>query len=603
MSTNFPTSTDTFPSAATLAGHNLSTDPHSTLHGNLGDAVFELEKVGLGPHVFNVKGYGAAGDSSTDDTSAINSAITAANTAGGGTVFVPPVTGYYKIGSAITMKSNVKLVGAGFGSQLRHTATDGGSIINCSGSTDFEIANLRLYNSGTLSTDSAYAVKVYNSASRGSIHHCTIENVYIGVGVLDSPTGGSSNISVCDNTLHDIGLNAVGINSFGGTSNRADRNLIYTFGVRASVSTLGCGVEVRGCVLSSCQGNVIRDGNYGSGPYVDGVRVENATEGAKSRADHTVVAGNVISTVSGHGIRMSASRQATIVGNNIYNAGQGGNGWGILLYSDNTNSWSCEDNVVSGNYIEGGTVGIRLESDSSAQPTRRNVVTGNRCLGGQSNGIQLITGAFDNLVDGNYVYAATSSGIRHDNGTRNTISNNKVLNCGTTGAPGIEVVAATDCRLIENESYDTGGSPAMTYGLTVYAGPTDTLISGGKYSPSLTGGISDSGTRTVANFDGGLESIAFNTTITPNPLLGATKVVAALTGSCSIANPTNTVTGMKLVFMFTQDGTGGRPVTWGANFTHSWTDTGNTANRQSSIMFVATSTSAWKQIGVQRAWA
>ena len=41
--TNFPTSPDAFPAAATLAGHTLSSDPHSTLHGNLGDALAAVE--------------------------------------------------------------------------------------------------------------------------------------------------------------------------------------------------------------------------------------------------------------------------------------------------------------------------------------------------------------------------------------------------------------------------------------------------------------------------------------------------------------------------------------------------------------------------------
>jgi hypothetical protein len=46
--TNFPTALDTFPDAATLASHTLNTDPHSTLHGNLGDALAALEaKVGV----------------------------------------------------------------------------------------------------------------------------------------------------------------------------------------------------------------------------------------------------------------------------------------------------------------------------------------------------------------------------------------------------------------------------------------------------------------------------------------------------------------------------------------------------------------------------
>lgn len=48
MATNFPGSLDSFPSDFTLASHTLGTDPHSTLHGNLGDSVAALEvKVGV----------------------------------------------------------------------------------------------------------------------------------------------------------------------------------------------------------------------------------------------------------------------------------------------------------------------------------------------------------------------------------------------------------------------------------------------------------------------------------------------------------------------------------------------------------------------------
>ncbi|MEU7828488.1 glycosyl hydrolase family 28 protein [Nonomuraea sp. NPDC049129] len=57
--------------------------------------------------VFNVKDYGATGNGSTNDTSAINSAITAANSAGGGTVQFP--SGTYKSANTIHMKSNVTL--------------------------------------------------------------------------------------------------------------------------------------------------------------------------------------------------------------------------------------------------------------------------------------------------------------------------------------------------------------------------------------------------------------------------------------------------------------------------------------------------------------
>jgi parallel beta-helix repeat protein len=70
-----------------------------------------------GTQVFNVKAYGATGDGSTDDSTNIQSAITAAQ-AVGGTVFFP--TGTYIIGTTLTISgNNVTLMGCGWSSVLK----------------------------------------------------------------------------------------------------------------------------------------------------------------------------------------------------------------------------------------------------------------------------------------------------------------------------------------------------------------------------------------------------------------------------------------------------------------------------------------------------
>ncbi len=62
---------------------------------------------------YNVKApaYGAVGNGTTDDTSAIQAAITACATAGGGIVFFPK--GTYRTVAALTMNTKVSLMGAG----------------------------------------------------------------------------------------------------------------------------------------------------------------------------------------------------------------------------------------------------------------------------------------------------------------------------------------------------------------------------------------------------------------------------------------------------------------------------------------------------------
>jgi polygalacturonase len=81
----------------------------------------------------NVKNYGATGDGSTNDTPAINAAITAANSAGGGIVEFP--AGNYKSKNSIHMKSNVTL-------QL-----DSGSTILGSSANTYDAAESNPYDS------------------------------------------------------------------------------------------------------------------------------------------------------------------------------------------------------------------------------------------------------------------------------------------------------------------------------------------------------------------------------------------------------------------------------------------------------------------------
>lgn len=94
--------------------------------------------------VFNVLAYGAVGDGSTDDSSAIASAITACKNAGGGIVLFPQTTASYAIASQITVGDGtsttlstyhgVQLIGVG-SSRLTATVTSQAVKLLWTGST------------------------------------------------------------------------------------------------------------------------------------------------------------------------------------------------------------------------------------------------------------------------------------------------------------------------------------------------------------------------------------------------------------------------------------------------------------------------------------
>jgi hypothetical protein len=95
---------------------------------------------GLTGLFFNVKDptYGATGDGSTDDTSAVSAAIAAAVAAGGGIVFFP--AGTYRLTSALSLGSNVTLLGTGPASILKMDHASNHLISDSTG--DFALHNL-----------------------------------------------------------------------------------------------------------------------------------------------------------------------------------------------------------------------------------------------------------------------------------------------------------------------------------------------------------------------------------------------------------------------------------------------------------------------------
>jgi len=192
MSTNFPTSLDTFPTQADLANDTLATKAHSNLHANLGDSVAALEsKVGVDGLTFastSVEGrlkrlegmahldarvLGVVADDATDCTTALQTAVDFVGGLGGGVVELPG--GIIRHDTIDVGNDNVIIRGKGIGrTTLRYVGsgagepaikfegTEIGDYTGCLEHTGLQY--LTMYNSGT-----GASVGRYSHASRDHV--------------------------------------------------------------------------------------------------------------------------------------------------------------------------------------------------------------------------------------------------------------------------------------------------------------------------------------------------------------------------------------------------------------------------------------------------
>jgi pectate lyase-like protein len=127
---------------------------------------------------YSVKDYGAVGDNSTDDTAAVQAAIDACATAGGGVVYFP--AGIYRVTQlTLNTQNNVQLVGQGASSSLRWTfnaATLAGSMLNITGSSRQKILNMKFDGAGLTNPAASrdnHLIRLGDDAVATQIMNCT----------------------------------------------------------------------------------------------------------------------------------------------------------------------------------------------------------------------------------------------------------------------------------------------------------------------------------------------------------------------------------------------------------------------------------------------
>ncbi len=104
-------------------------------------------------------------------------------------------------------------------------------------------------------------------------------------------------------------------------------------------------------------------------------------------------------------------------------------------------------------------------------------------------------------------------------------------------------------------------------------------------------------TQGVATQDVPVVTLADAATITANSATSRAFKVT-ITAARTIGAPTNARSGHRITYTIVQDGTGGWALSWDTVFKQSWSDTGNTAGKRSTISFLYDGTN-WNQDGAQ----
>jgi parallel beta-helix repeat protein len=289
-----------------------------------------------GGHVFDVKTYGAVGDGSTDDTAAIQSAITAAS-ATGGTVFFPP--GVFVLPSLLTCKSlnNVSFQGSGKSTtilksaipvnfpprgggptmlgfwncanfSIRDITFDNNNIITAlrscmvsvSGSTNFTFSNCAFINAKhfilSIQSSSRFWVK-------DNYFNCTERNgkVFTGAIMLFDNISKTSDGQIVNNEIIGAGSGGRGVDIVW------DHNRITNFGFGAGIYSGHDGVG-----FGTHNWTIIGNSITGGQPARDGCGFY--PKGIECHAPRARIIGNTCYNNSGHGIVFGG--ESSIVANN-----------------------------------------------------------------------------------------------------------------------------------------------------------------------------------------------------------------------------------------------------------------------------------------------
>ena len=264
----------------------------------------------LGERLVSVKDFGATGDGSTDDTTAVQAAITRVKARGGGYVYLPK--GTYFISAALTVDTaGVSIIGAGRGIAIikNSTISGNGITVNLGSATDCKLV-LRDFSITHSTTSSGSAIAVTNgdririenvgvalhrtgincsAVSDAVLQECIVESTDANAAAVGVSLSTRARISDCDIIDTSAGL-GTGI-LMAGVDSRADRCRVVLFGTGISVT--GARSKVRECSSTAITTGVSLTGAQSS---VKDSYITAATTGVSLGAAQTMAIENTVTS-------------------------------------------------------------------------------------------------------------------------------------------------------------------------------------------------------------------------------------------------------------------------------------------------------------------
>ena len=446
--------------------------------------------------VFNVKTeFLAAGDGVTVDSAAFNTAVTALNAAGGGTLLVP--AGTYVM-SNVRFGSNITVRGAGTGATvfLMDPAAASGAVVcrvapasTVTATSNVVLRDLTIDGNkdtwGPNSHQKGYGYYL-GQGTRGLITHCKCINVEIRNCLTYSfDVENATDISLESCWAHDNGYttgtgtehNCDGFTLIGSditalncqSYDNAQRG--YLCGQDnmnwARIKLIGCsasGNGNHGASLGSNSGGTLTDSEVIGGSYINNgsTGVQLTTNAVRCRVVGATMTGN-----SANGIRLNTATFCAVTGNTVCNnATAAGSNPEIHLGTTSTN------NTITGNVVSSANATHAI-AEQSGGATDHNAVTGNNVT---STGTTIVLNGAHSLASSNVGYNTTpaaAANFKPANPPSTTSGTLVMMGLGSTvtftphSTGKIEInltceigVAAASTNVKVSPRYGTGTAPA-----------------------------------------------------------------------------------------------------------------------------------------------